>query len=62
MRKLYVILFIVFASFLLAENITDGPYFKIENNKVRLHYILDGKLKTDEFCFPPSGELDIKIP
>ena len=62
MRKFFVILYIIFASFLLAENITDGPYFKLENDKVILHYILDGKLKTEKFRFPPSGELNIKIP
>jgi len=60
MRKILIIFLVFWSSFLLAQNVTDGPYFLFEDSGVLLRYVLDGEVISQEFTLPAEGKLLIE--
>jgi len=46
---------------LAAEQLTDGPYFAIEEQGVLLQYVEDGEVISQNYTWPQNGELSIAI-
>lgn len=62
MKNILILVLIVLASILWAENYTDGPYIFSDKSDFSIKYLIDGKVVKDEIIIPEGSEKFVEIP
>ncbi|MFO7897029.1 MAG: metallophosphoesterase [Candidatus Cloacimonadales bacterium] len=61
MRRILTLIVLLLFSCLAAEQLTDGPYFRLEQQGVLLQYLWQDEVISQSYAWPENGELRVEI-